>query len=86
METTPLCQAAAKVKTRSTRPAATVVRSGTPAAMAEMTLGGKETFHSKLNEEYPLLMSSSKGLFRVPFVLRQPGIIKPGLLRATPAG
>lgn len=34
-------------------------------AMAQMTLGGKDTFHSKDSERYPLLMSSPHSLYRV---------------------
>ena len=33
--------------------------------MAEMTTGGRDTFHSKDSEKYPLLMSSPHSLYRV---------------------
>jgi len=33
--------------------------------MAEMTLGGKDTFHSHDSQKYPLLMSSPHSLYRV---------------------
>jgi len=33
--------------------------------MAQMTSGGRDTFHSKDSEEYPLLMSSPHSLYRV---------------------
>jgi anaerobic dimethyl sulfoxide reductase subunit A len=38
-------------------------------AMAQMTMGGKATFHSKDVDKYPLLMSSPHGLFRIHTLL-----------------
>ena len=38
-------------------------------AMAEMTMGGSATYHSKNVEKYPLLMSSPHGLYRVHSLL-----------------
>ncbi len=37
--------------------------------MAQMTMGGKATYHSKDVEKYPLLMSSPHGLFRIHTLL-----------------
>ena len=37
--------------------------------MAEMTMGGRATYHSKDTEKYPLLMSSPHGLYRIHTLL-----------------
>ena len=37
--------------------------------MAEMTMGGKATYHSKDTAQYPLLMSSPHGLYRIHSLL-----------------
>ena len=37
--------------------------------MAQMTLGGKDTFHSKDTEKYPLLMSTPHSMYRVHSLL-----------------